>query len=560
MAMSRDVQINTITPSARIALAQSRIPVTDIPAREHLGLSHPNLDPMALHTVGRIADHLLANITAHGSFDLREIIEKTKKDLRDQRYAGYLEDMANAPGTWTSFSQARGHIGYQALVWAFRAIDKTDHHCHISAGLHELEMANMMLSAGKNVQQNMIDELKAARKQFRRTYPAKSGFVSSDFRDFGKALRMEDLGILANILRAFLPLNLWSAKDFCVTDLPAITESVRIASLRSLLDGVTSFDLRMNPVKPKLVGINKKDAIDRVVEIARQVIDAAIAGFDAAADDAKKYGVPVNKNGMRLLFSLNRSARYGESSIAQVAEQLFKNIDVLEDLFPGKIAGIDVSGSEYGTSKYTPEQWKSIFSAARHHKLIATTHIGDMSSIDGDLLMRYKKLSAGDPSDSFEQLALDHLDFVERFLRMDPTGIGHAFALEPSFISDVWPVLNGDGFPMPDLEQFPSVADKAAELRAYAKSKKMIFEHCPSVTASSEIPSADTNEDNLVSSYAKLRVYEWIKQEQRVGLGTDGIWFTGNRPRTLSEELVRILLARPNELTMEQALKLVGQP
>lgn len=557
--MSRAVPINTITPSARIALVQSRIPATDIPAREHLGLSHPNLNPLALHTVGRIADHLLANITADGSLDLRTIIEKTKKDLQDPAIDGYLDDLANAPGTWTSFSQARGHIGYQALIWAFRAIDKTDHHCHISAGLHELEMANMMLSADKNIQQTMIDELKAARGQFRRTYPAKAGFISSDFRGFGKALRMEDPGILANTLRAFLPLNLWSAKDFCVTDLAALTESVRIVSLRSLLDGVTSFDLRMNPIKPKLAGIDKKNTMDHVVEIARQVIDAAIAGFDAAADDARRYGVPVNKNGMRLLFSLNRSAKYGRASIAQVAEQLFKNIDRLESLVPGKISGIDISGSEFSLPDSEWNLWEGIFDSLRGRYLL-TTHIGDMSSIDEDLLGTYRKLKDGRTSLSFEDLALKHLDFVERFLRMDPTGIGHAFALEPSFISDVWPVLNGDGFPMPDLGQFPSVADKAAELRAYAKAKTMIFEHCPSVTASSEIHSADTNEDNLVSSYAKLRVYEWIKQDQRVGLGTDGIWYTGNRPRTLSEELARILLARPNELTMGQALKLVGQP
>jgi hypothetical protein len=133
----------------------------------------------------------------------------------------------------------------------------------------------------------------------------------------------------------------------------------------------------------------------------------------------------------------------------------------------------------------------------------------------------------------------------------------NAFALELSFISDVWPVINGDGYRMPDLQQFRSVTVKAEKLKRFLKDNGIIIEHCPSVTASSETPSANPDNDNKVSSYANLKVYDWIREGLQVKLGTDGIWYTGNRPRTLSEEIVRLLLARPNEMKMSVALSLV---
>lgn len=569
--------MNTISrslPSTRLAqLASVARSAVNRPfgraIREHAGISTNHICE-SLGTVEKLADTFFDAInTSPNDRYIRDILNSCAQAVPE--HASAIGALANMPETWNSFSQARGHAGYQALIWAFRALDKKDSHCHISTGLHESEIAEIMLSKHQ-YKKELMDGLRKAEDEYRESYPKNGDIPSSTVEDIEEALDSGNLVHLTKALNGFVPLNLWSAKDFFVVDLDSLREAVKRTALRMLADGVVSFELRMNPIKPELIDqavLTGKSTEEKVTEISRQVIQAAIQGLDEAIQQAKEeYGVEAEKDNISLLFSFNRAKVLKSLDglhISKAAEYLLSNINRLGGL-KDRIAGIDISGPEFSVAEtdpnHSPECWEKSVTLANNSGLIVSVHIGDLSSMAGSLSDLYSSALKQAGTDLYEMLAEQHLDYVWKYILMGQDGkgpdrIGHAFALAPSFLSSAWHIFYGDGNSLPDFGGFSNVTGNARILMDHIRTAGTIIEHCPSVTASAETPTTPFG-DNLMSSYQILPVYSWIKSNIKVRLGTDGIWYTGTRPRSLSEEIVRILLARPEAINIGTALSLIG--
>ena len=507
---------------------------------------------------GMIANLFFSELQRPACGTVSDLIKRTAAAAADDRQKDLISGLLTAGKKFTSYEELKDHAGYQGLIWAFRSMEKKDFHCHISAGLDESEIAEIVVNSSKEQRKKMAASLTGNEPDFISTYPGiDAGFISSGAMSY--AIMQRQPRDIAFLLSLYRPFHLWRAKDFFVTDKESLQQTVFRAALNLLADGATAFDLRMNPYKPGLLDASERAACGNIAGITEQITEAAVKGLDQAINTARSdLGIFAAPSDIRLLFSMNRGKFYGSTHISAITEEIFRSIDRLKQRFPERIAGLDISGAEFSLEEHDPNAiWAKSVSLANNAGLMTTTHIGDLSSMSGILADHYRQAQNGDAA-MFETLAEEYLDFIGAFIRMGSglDCIGHAFMLAPAFLSQCWREFNNDGHDLPDLGSFDRIKSKVYELTEYIKGLKMVIEHCPSVTVSSEVPN-DPFKDNLIAGYKRSPIFNWTKANMNVKLGTDGIWYAGTKPRTLSEELARLVLSEPDEITVGKMLSLV---
>lgn len=509
--------------------------------------------------VGVVANSIYSTISsAQGSIaqdrTLRQLLAGTPTD-----------GLFDLPGQWRDFGELKrqGHTGYLGLIWALRSLDKVDRHCHISSGLHESEIAELMIKHPALLEQ-MLERLEPDNRN-----PANK--KAAKIEAIRQASLSEDLQTLTGLLVEYKPLARWKNKDFFAVNFDLLGEAVRRTIVRMLSDGVVSLELRLNPIKPELLSaeeLSGKDDQDKIRNICHKTMTVVNRAIDEAVAEAERdYGVKADPAKLRVLFSFDRSKIYEGPfptlpKVWQVVEAVLKNLP--ED---PRIAGIDISGMEYSLQPkdhdHSPEYWGGSFQLAAKKSLLVTTHLGDMSFItpdDSPVLFQLHEAARADNS-KFIDLFREHLGFFEGFVDLLPAGarIGHAFTLHPKFLAFTWPILMEDeadkwaNIPNEDLES--GLEARIDALRTTIKARNISIEHCPSAAVSADWLDP---EGNTIARYQHLPVYHWLEQGLKVGLGIDGIWHTGSRPRSLSEELARVIVASPKDLPISTILSLIS--
>lgn len=515
-------------------------------------MQHLRLDRLDPDTA-RIADLLHASLRLDKRSTVADFINNSAASSPLEFDRDQISELTAVGSRHLSYDGLQDNKAYQGMIWAFRALDKKDHHCHISAGISERDIAEIVCGADKETRKKMADALASHETEYNLSYPhLGKGVVTAEA--VKSAIVNRNAKDIAFLLPLYRPFHLWRAKDFFVTDLNSFKQSVSRAALNLLADGITCFDLRVNPYKPAILSGSEREINKNTFDITAKVVETAVSGLDEAIDEAKGLGIPAKRSGIRLLFSMNRSKNYGSTPVTKITEEIFDSAALLNEMFPGRIAGLDISGAEYTINDHSALQWKDSVRLARKEGMSFTTHVGDLSSMRGELAGIYE--TAKTNPDKLEELIRAHMAFMRGFIELKPDSIGHAFMLEPSFLAFCWEKLNNDGYLFPELGSVPGAREGSEILKALIREYGIAIENCPSVTVSSEIPD-DPDSDNLISGYSASPIFKWLKEGINVGLGTDGIFFGGAQPRTLSEEVVRLVLSRPDEITVEQTLKLI---
>ncbi len=521
--------------------------------REYASLNDPA--KKTLTRVGVVADTIYSAISAtHGPLS-RELT------LRQLLTGVPTDGLFDLPGQWRDFGELKqqGHAGYLGLIWALRSLEKVDRHCHISSALHESEIAELMI-ANPALLEQMLERLEPDNKN-----PANQ--KAGEIEAIRRASLAGDEKTLAEHLKEYGPLAEWRNKDFFVVNFDLLAEAVKRAVVRMLSDGVVSLELRLNPVKPELFsagelsGKSDEDKIRHICQKTMTVVNKAI--YEAVADAELDYGVKADPAKIKVLFSFDRSKDY-QKPFPSLPE-VWRVVEAVLNHLPAdpRIAGIDISGMEYSLQDHDPDHWRQAFQLASQQNLLVTTHLGDMSFImkkQSPVLFNLYKAAKADNA-AFVGLFTEHLSFFEGFAGLLPANsrIGHAFTMHPSFLAYAWPILMGEAREnwehIPDLDLDSVIGARVGELRTTFAAKNISIEHCPSAAVSGDCADPSVN---TIAHYQHLPVYRWLEQGLKVGLGIDGIWHTGSRPRSLSEELARVIVASSKDLCLRTILGLIS--
>ncbi len=457
------------------------------------------------------------------------------------------------------------HNAYQSLLWLFRGIPKRNYHTHISMGVHESIMANIIVTSDDKEYSRMIKNLNDDNKN-----GGIKKLSSSDFDRFKhsmKSFRKEgDVSSIADILHKYPIIKDWDRCDFFVTSSRTLEMVTEAAASNQLYDGVTSFDLRYNPIKIFLLDIESRSGkpridIPRIVELA---VECAYEGISKAMSNG---GVVFNSSfyDIGTLWSFNRTKlfkRFKGMPMSKAAVKSFAEINLLKKRHPS-ISGMDISGPEFSIDDYDPIQWQKAVDSVLSAGMKVIAHLGDTRNIrSGHMfnlgilaLEAFEKGNYEKFELHFSNLMYLHIKSVERMLNILPNGtsIGHAYALNPEYIkSRLWNDISIFGI---DATVFNDRLSKeyisiVKELKDQIKDKNISIEHCPTTTVRSDD----------VALFDKLPIHNWIHEGLNVVLGTDGTFFL-NRPRTLSEDMVRLLLSRSDRygyLTFQDIFHSVG--
>jgi len=314
-------------------------------------------------------------------------------------------------------------------------------------------------------------------------------------------------------------------------DLQTITYETCMKFLR---DGTHKFGLRFNPAK---LAMGATDP-GRVI---RETIEAVREGIKKAVSEARLDGVAENPE-IGIIFSFNRSKPGLMLMANEALEVCAKDSEV-------PLLGIDISGKEKGIdannrSEFQKETkaWAEVLQAYKDGGLNIKTHLGDF---------RYAwEYFEDHPMDL--KYALDrYLEFVMSYLEIlpDGSGLGHCYIANPAcLISPEW---NEGKFSPIDLYR-SGMHDEAGKIEAlvdYIKDHQFVIEHCP---------SAAIRPFQSTQAYANLPLNYWINEGVSVRIGSDAGIYSYNRPRNLSEDIARIMLA--TDFTVAEILDLVAPP
>ena len=451
---------------------------------------------------------------------------------------------------------------FQSLVWLMRASPKTDCHYHLSRNLHESEIADLVIDTAKKDKDAYI--------RMKRNLPDNCGFAD----EMEAYVASGDSGSLSQL---FIRCGLLESKktdDFYVTNPDILKLAVRAACLRGLQDGVTSFDIRLNPVKDDL--FTEKGSPHTEAEWADRIlrcVDAANAGIAEAISGARKKRY-IDKGlfpNIGIMFSMSRNkAPYlisgSKDSMSSEEMALFALETCCRERDP--IAGVDVSDNEYSILDYGAMRingWEPFFDLAAAQGLKTVAHIGDFryardsKSIEAAVVGLKAAYLAGD-YETYEkgmvEIVGQYIPFVEGFLRIMPrgSGIGHGYILDPSFlVTPIWDSKVVKWVDVLSMDETGELTRRLEKLRQTAK-EKFVIETCP--------PSTLRGYTDM-GSYGELSVHRWLKQGFRVSLGTDSGVFSFNRPRVLSDVISRLLLSGGNgvngsSLSVAAVLGMIG--
>lgn len=316
---------------------------------------------------------------------------------------------------------------------------------------------------------------------------------------------------------------------------PKDLETVAHETCRKFLnDGVQKFGLRFNPAKLAMEATDP----DRII---RETIDAVREGIKKAVSEAKLDGSAENPE-IGIIFSFNRS-KPGLILMANRALELCaKDSEV-------PLLGIDISGKEKGIDannrpgfRKETEAWAKILQDYKDRGLNIKTHLGDF---------RYAWEYFEDHPMDLKEAIDRYLEFVMGYLEIlpDGSGLGHFYIANPGCL--VSPDWNERVFSPIDLYRsgMHSEARRIEDLVGYIKDHKFVIEHCP---------SAAIRPFQSTQAYANLPLNYWINEDLNVRIGSDAGIFSYNRPRNLSEDIARVMLA--TDFTVADILELVATP
>jgi len=433
-----------------------------------------------------------------------------------------------APGT-------RGSLAYEALVWVFREKPKANSHTHLSVAGHEDEVAHVVLnSPGK--ERAYAELIEKARED---------GEL-----DLAEELSQmpDDQGELARMLRK-CSVGTFERYDFFVQSLSDLRAAARLAARRQLDDGVTRFDLRLNPVKWDLDPSSgrREWTPDRVRGLVRDCLGAAWRGIREAREEPGAKDECTG--GILLSFSRGKKHRNG-FCVQELANLAMEAVGQQEELRE-RVAGLDISGPEFCPNEHDIPKWREAVRRADAMGLDVVCHLGDhtfpggrLKQLNHDAKQAYLAKNGEAFSTAFTEATCAHLDFVDRFVEMMPTGsrIAHGLILQPSVLlmplrsceccqAETPQVLELERELQP--EHWCRIDDLSARIRERIAGKKMAVEICPTATVRS----------GGVTQFRALPVRNWLTQDVKVGLGTDATWIRDRAGITLSEEIVRLLLS-----------------
>ena len=470
---------------------------------------------------------------------LRSIMGAMQTTMPD---LGSLSRFADAIERGSSgFSDISSYLAYQGLLWAIRCVPKTDCHVHISNNLHESEIAEIMIKHPDLIDK-MIGEMN---NTIREKHEEK-------IREY---VKKGDKRLLALTLKHCFEYESGYDADFVVVSDGIIRETVEITCKRFFEDGVFNFDIRFNPFKKAIRNYGDNLSPAQWQEIAKSCVDAVKAGIESAKQEC---GYPAADIGM--IFSFNRAKSY---SMAMHAFDLYKEDEMLK--------GIDVAGDEIEVKgqDLQPSVWGDLFKDVRESGRYTTAHLDFRITRKigrfKDGIDQAKRDGIGSPAfNGFLNMSLlSYLPFAEGFIDIlckgseaetGASGIGHGYILNPDYlITPLWDagILDIDRTVICSLPDGARILERIEQMRRKVIDNGIIVEHNP---------PAMFRDHNDIPTYSHSFVNNMIGQGFDLRIGTDAGVFSFNRPRTLSEAIVRVLVSAPKDstLTVAAALRAAG--
>ena len=304
----------------------------------------------------------------------------------------------------------------------------------------------------------------------------------------------------------------------------------RESCLRFLLDGVSTFDLRFNPSKK----LGDKDVEDYSLRIERN-IEAVTNGANAAIEMCWELTEADINPQIGLMLSFDRKKSHEGELLFALKAGLDKRFN---------LSGIGVAGQEgllESEMDKVAGKWDSVFKACRAKGFRVTSHLGDFRNARG--------YYAGQGISDLGEMLESYLRFVETQLKimLPCDGLGHAYIFNPEFlISPLWDTKSYTPLSLRDAG-YGEYADRIEAMIEAYDVKKFVIEHCP---------SAAVRNFSTVHAYSNLPLNYWMDGGFKVKIGTDAGIFSYNGPRSLSEDVTRVLLS--TDYSARQILSLVG--
>lgn len=398
---------------------------------------------------------------------------------------------------------------YQALIRGVLEWEKTDIHCHISNSLSVEFIWELFQEKSPKLKQGIKEE--ASKKA------EKSRIEAESKGEYERAQQM------------YVPDSAWSSqeslrphvtsysdldrcgykgglRDLVIRSTDDFKRAIRHVAGQVFKDNVTYLQLRFNPYKnpddiKDLKGLSSKEIIEKVISVAN-------TGFSEAEKDACKKFSREFKAGM--IFSFDTAKKENSPEMLKTVLTILDEVRYKHPELRERMVGIDLSGDdEGGFYKY-------------REALRYAGKLGFLRTAHFDALRMDKR---GDHDKVKE--AMGYIDSIIEYLDR----IGHGLPLGP--LSDC--VLGQDSKLQTTLEK----------LWKKIKDKNIVIECCPSTNLRS----------HKIKDYQNHPFHFWVENGFELGLGIDGLWFW---PATLSEEIARLLISSPYNISVKKMQRIAS--
>lgn len=461
--------------------------------------------------------------------------------------AGQFADLQLKLQTQTTFPQT--DTFYQALVWHFRNIQKTDTHCHLGMGLSVNQLATLICNLDKSdfntVLQNLTRQsIKGLRGQLTKIIVFTPSQLLRNKTTIKFLIRLS--GVLRN----------WNSASFYIISKQTLQLAVAGVAKNYLKDNVTTFGIRLNPFKREL--FSKETSIETVF---KETLETVIAALDEAAEIYN-----VDKNKLTVTVSLNREH---EEIFLDYSKTVFSNWNNLPKEITNRVKGFDLSGAEgKSDNNISINSWTPIIQTLGN-RIEFTPHLGDIRNLKRKTSLYDKWTAFINSNEASSSILMDlvqeHYNFIQQYLETMPinSSIAHGISIsskiiflkptDPSkpqgernvFVFDLEKRLENE-----ELEtKRETLFVQLSFLKSILKQKNIKICFCPTATVKSL----------NISDFKSLPIYEWITKDRlNVKIGIDGI-YQYPQPKTLSEELAKLFITKPNfsrPLTYQEVISL----
>jgi len=436
-----------------------------------------------------IAESIIDEIYADKNRLLADILESAR-----QAMAGDLPLHAQEISTFLGLLETgkefpRDNIVYQALVWIMRALPKTDNHCHLSTSIDRAWAIDQFIEMRSTRSMPHVEDYKTGTVSYEIVRALWSHGDEASLRAaIVDVYDRYDKGELTGKSASFdIPFDVAQRNEKLQVHLSMVSSVVR----QYFQDGVFEVELLINPHKHTSY-MELEEYLDSLHKALLELEQEADAQF------GKGHRVII-----RCCFNqYNIEREMQRARLMQTVRKICAIKKTNEAPYAWRLQGLDIAGKEQ--SGYERSKWsEDITRPAREAGLMISTHVGDTTHT----------------GDRFKTNMIAHLAYLGNALSIKGLDrISHGRVLSKSD---------------PRIRQNRGAIEAHIDGNVQFLAEKAIGVECTPIGAYKDMATLRAHP-----------LYEWKAEGVELRFGIDG---TSYMPSTLSQWLVQVLLASPNQ-------------